>query len=121
MPDGKCAIARPDTDSGTESGNLEGTAKFGSQKSKTNVPVSPQEQEKAQKEMKLYLEQEKPVFTISSIVIKGTRAIVKMEVSIQLPNGSREKGEVYDLWVFEIGDWYIRDGGKTRPETLLKD
>ena len=104
-----------------ERGDLESTAMFGSQKSKATRPLSPKERERAEKEMKLFLQQEKLVYKISRIGIEGVRAVVKMEVSMQLPDGSIERGEVYDLWVLENGDWYMRDGGRTRPESLPKD
>lgn len=44
-----------------------------------------------------------------------------MDMSIQLSGGSRKYGGEYALWVFENGDWYLREGGKTGPEYIPKD
>jgi hypothetical protein len=83
--------------------------------------ASPQEREKLKNEWQIFIKQEKPIFTIKSVDIRGARAIVKVNASIRLPDGSRENGDTYDLWIFENGDWYFRDGERTSPEYFPKD
>ena len=83
--------------------------------------ASPQEREKFKTELQLFIKQEKPILTIKSVDIRGARAIVKVNASIRLPDGSRENGDIYDLWIFENGDWYFRDGHRTSPEFFPKD
>jgi hypothetical protein len=89
-------------------------------KKSTMIP-SHSEREKLKAEWGLFVERNHPIFTIKSITIEGVRAIVKTGGSIQLPNGNREQAELYDLWVFENGDWYFRTGDRTSPEYLPKD
>ena len=83
--------------------------------------ASPQEREKLKNEWQIFIKQEKPIFTIKSLDIRGPRAIVKVNASIQLPDGSRESGDTYDLWIFENGNWYFSDGSRTSPEYFPKD
>jgi hypothetical protein len=83
--------------------------------------ASPQEREKLKTEWQIFIKQEKPIFTIKSVDIRGPRAIVKVNTSIRLPDASRENGDAYDLWVFEEGDWYFREGSIMSSEHLPKD
>ena len=92
-----------------------------SEKSRSTMITSHSERERLKVEWGLFVERNHPISTIKSITIKDTRAIIKMDASIQLPNGGREHEELYDLWIFENGDWYFHTGNRTRPEFLHKD
>ena len=92
-----------------------------SEKSRSTMIPSHSERERLKVEWGLFVERNHPISTIKSITIKGTRAIIKMDASIQLPNGGREHEELYDLWIFENGDWYFHTGNRTRPEFLHQD
>jgi hypothetical protein len=92
-----------------------------SEKAKSTVTPSHSERERLKAEWGLFVEQNHPISTIKSITIEGARAIIKMDASIQLPNGNREYTELFDLWIFENGDWYFRTGDRTNPRFLPKD
>jgi hypothetical protein len=92
-----------------------------SEKARSTVIPSQSERERLKVEWGLFVEQNHPIFTIKSITIEGARAIIKMDASIQLPNGNREFTELFDLWIFENGDWYFRTGDRTNPRFLPKD
>ena len=104
-----------------EKGDLDTMTGMVSQKGRDNSPVSPEEQSKMKRELEYFATHEKPRGRVKSLTIEGNRAMVKMDVSIQLPEGGRKHDEVYDLWVFENGDWYLRDGNRISPEFLPKD
>lgn len=55
---------------------------------------------------------EKPTFELLELYMTGLRARVKMGESV-LEKGSRVGGAVYDYWVFENGDWFLDDAGRT--------
>ena len=92
-----------------------------SEKSKSTMIPSHSERERLKVEWGLFVERSHPIFTIKSITIEGARAIVKNDASVQLSNGNRHHDTLFDLWIFENGDWYFRDGNLTSPELLPKD
>ena len=104
-----------------EKGDLDAMIALDSQKTKTNPHISSEEQEKVKLEFHYFVTHENPRGRVKSISIEGKRAIVKMDVSVQLPDGSREHGEVFDLWVHENGKWYLRDASRTSPEYFPRD
>ncbi len=91
------------------------------EKARRRVIPSLSEEKRLKEEWRLFVEHNKPISTIKSITLEGARAIIKMDASIELPNGNREYTELFDLWIFENGDWYFRAGDRTSPIFLPKD
>lgn len=56
---------------------------------------------------------EKPSFEILHLDVTGQRARAKMRVSSLEKDGSRSSDILYDSWVFENGDWFLDDAGRT--------
>jgi hypothetical protein len=48
------------------------------------------------------------------VTITGSTARAKMRVSMQGPLKFRIADILYDYWVFENGDWYLNDAGRTK-------
>lgn len=82
---------------------------------------SEEEKRKWLKGWKMFLDREKPTFELIRVEIQGKRATAKMRGSILGEDGSRSTSTVYDLWVFENGDWFLDDALKTSPEYLSRD
>jgi hypothetical protein len=91
------------------------------EKARQRVTPSLPEEKTLKEEWRVFVERSHPISTIKSITLEGARAIIKMDASIQLPNGTREHTELYDLWIVENGDWYFRTGNRTSPIFLRKD
>jgi hypothetical protein len=62
---------------------------------------------------RLFLEREKPTSELLDVQITGLQARAKMRVSVLDRDGSRVYGVTYDYWVFENGDWFLDDAGRT--------
>jgi hypothetical protein len=62
---------------------------------------------------RLFLEREKPTSELLDVQITGLQARAKMRVSVLDKDGSRVYGVTYDYWVFENGDWFLDDAGRT--------
>ena len=56
---------------------------------------------------------EKPTFELHDLKITGQRARAKMRVSALEKDGSRSSNIQYDHWIFENGDWFLDDAGRT--------
>ena len=82
---------------------------------------SEDEKQKGLKEWKMFLDREKPTFELLGVEIKGNKATAKMRGSILREDGSRRTTILYDLWVFEKGDWFLDDAQRTGPEYFSKD
>ncbi|MFQ5991853.1 MAG: hypothetical protein ACE5NA_05390 [Nitrospiraceae bacterium] len=63
-----------------------------------------------------FLEQQKPTAELISLEVSALRATAKMSMSILSKSGSRSVSTLYDLWVFENGDWFLDDANRTSPE-----
>ena len=55
----------------------------------------------------------KPTFELAELQITGRRAKVKVRYSTLEDGGSRFTQIQYDYWVFENGDWFVDDSGRT--------
>lgn len=82
---------------------------------------SEDEKQKGLKEWKMFLDREKPTIELLGVEIKGNKAIAKMRGSILREDGSRRTTILYDLWVFENGDWFLDTADRTSPEYFPKD
>lgn len=91
------------------------------EKARQRVIPSLSEEKRLKEEWRIFVEQNHPISTIKGITLEGVRAIIKTDASIQLPNGNREHTELFDLWIFENGNWYFRTGNRTSPRFLPKD
>ena len=55
----------------------------------------------------------KPAFELLDLKISDQRAKAKVRTFILEKDGSRSSDIEYDHWVFENGDWFLDDAGRT--------
>jgi len=55
----------------------------------------------------------KPTFELLDLKISDQRAKAKVRTFILEKDGSRSSDIEYDHWVFENGDWFLDDAGRT--------
>ena len=94
-------------------GNFEAYVAMWSARMRPSFRESEEDWQKSLKKLKLFLSREKPTFELLDVQIKELRARVKMRVSTLEEDGSRGYDIVYDYWVFENGDWFLDDAGRT--------
>jgi len=82
---------------------------------------SDEEKERGFKEWNMFLSQHKPTFELLGVEINGNKATARMRGSIVREDGSRSTSTLYDLWVFENGDWFLDTADRTSPEYFPKD
>jgi hypothetical protein len=79
---------------------------------------SAKDKERAFDEWEAFLANEKPTMDLLEIKMETLRGIAKMKAGVQRQDGSMSESIVYDLWVFEDGDWFLDTSGRTSPEFL---
>jgi hypothetical protein len=77
---------------------------------------SEEDKKKAFNEWKRFLEREKPTIEVLNVEIRGLKAIAKMKAGVQTEDRKRSHSIIYDLWIFENGDWFLDTSGRTSPE-----
>ena len=92
-----------------------------SERVRRTVFESEEEKKKGLAEWKMFLNREKPTMDLLGVEIKGNKATAKMRGSVQREDGSRSGSTLYDLWVFEKGDWFLDDANRSSPEYFPKD
>lgn len=79
------------------------------------------EKEKVFQEWKTFARQEKPTSEPTNFAIVGRKATVTMKVSVRGNDGQRKTTTLYDLWIFENGDWFLDDADRVSPEYFPKE
>ena len=89
--------------------------KFASMWSEENQRDFRRSDEDWQKTLRMWksILREKPSFELLHLEITGQRARAKVRVSSLEEDGSRSSEILYDYWVFENGDWFLDDAGRT--------
>lgn len=94
-------------------GNFDAYVAMWSPRMRQSFQESEQDWQRSLENLKLFLSREKPTFELLDVQITGLRARAKMRVSTLEEDGSRGYDIVYDYWVFENGDWFLDDAGRT--------
>ncbi len=69
--------------------------------------------EASRREFEMFVRQEQPLLEPLRFEIRNGTARVKTRVSVRRPDGSRFYATAYDHWVFENGDWFLDEMGRT--------
>jgi hypothetical protein len=79
---------------------------------------SPVDKGKAYTAWKAFLTNEKPTMELLQVKTEGLRGIATMKAGVRRKDGTGSESIVYDLWVFENGDWFLDTSGRTSPVFL---
>jgi len=101
-------------------GEFDAFIEMRSERMRSTMFETEEEKQKGLKEWKMFLSREKPTFELLGVEITGNRAIAKMRASIVKVDGPRSTSTLYDLWVFENGDWFLDTADRTSPEYFKK-
>ena len=93
-------------------GNFEAYVAMWSARTRPSFRESEEDWQKTVRTWKSFL-MEKPTFELLDLRITGQRARAKMRVSALEKDGSRSSNIQYDHWIFENGDWFLDDAGRT--------
>ena len=93
-------------------GNFEAYVAMWSARTRPSFRESEEDWQKTVRTWKSFLI-EKPTFELLDLRITGQRARAKMRVSELEKDGSRSSNIQYDHWIFENGDWFLDDAGRT--------
>ena len=92
-----------------------------SERERRELFASEAEKKKIFQEWRNFVQQEKPILEPIDFVIEGKRATVSMSASVLRHDGQRKSVTLYDLWLFENGDWFLDDADRTSPEYFPKE
>ncbi len=95
-----------------EKGDFKGYASMWSERNQRDFRASEEDRQKDLQMWKSIL-QVKPAFELLDLKITAQRARAKVRVSVLEKDGSRSSDIEYDYWVFENGDWFLDDAGRT--------
>jgi len=102
-------------------GEFDAFVEMRSERMRRTMFESDEEKERGFKEWNMFLSQHKPTFELLGVEINGNKATARMRGSIVREDGSRSTSTLYDLWVFENGDWFLDTADRTSPEYFPKD
>ena len=94
-------------------GNFEAYVAMWSARAQPTFKESEEDWQRTVRNWRLFLSRETPTSELLEVRITGIRARAKMRVSTLETDGSRGYGMLYDYWVFENGDWFLDDAGRT--------
>jgi len=97
-------------------GRFEDFVEMRSVRERKTLFESEEDKKKGFKEWKLFLDREKPTMELLGVEMGSRSGIAKMKGGVQRQDGTRSESIVYDLWVFENGDWFLDDSGRTSPD-----
>ncbi len=88
---------------------------FASMWSERNQSIFNESAEEWKKNVRIWslLHRESPRFELLDLEISSQRARARMRVSRLEKDGSWSSDILYDHWVFEGGDWFLDDAGRT--------
>lgn len=93
-------------------GNFEAYVAMWSARTRPSFRESEEDWQKTVRTWKSFL-MEKPAFELLDLRITSQRARARMRVSALEKDGSRSSNIQYDHWIFESGDWFLDDAGRT--------
>lgn len=102
-------------------GHFEDFIKMRSDRKRQTLFESDAEKREMIEKLNAFLTNEKPTAELLAVEVAGHRATAKMHVTVLREDGSRSSSTLYDLWVFENGDWYLDDANRASPEYLRED
>ena len=97
-------------------GLFEDFVKMRSKRERSTLFESEEDKKKGFKEWKLFLEREKPTMELLGIEMRDFKAVAKMRGGVQKEDGTRSESIIYDLWIFEDGDWFLDTAGRSSSE-----
>ena len=95
-----------------ETGDFEAYGSMLSEKNKRDFQALEQDRKKNLQMWQSILRM-KPVFKLLDLKISGQHAKAKVQASFLEQSGSRTSNVEYEYWVFENGDWFLDDAGRT--------
>ena len=99
-------------------GRFEDFVKMRTVRLRNSLFESSDDKRKGFNEWKLFLEREKPSMELLDTTMNGLRAVAKMKGGVERKDGTRSESVMYDLWIFENGDWFLDTAGRTSPKDL---
>jgi hypothetical protein len=95
-------------------GKFEAYIAMWSARMRPRLRESEEDWQKSVQQWRVFITNEKPAFELIDLKITRQRARVTMRVSALEKDGSRSSNAQYDYWVFENGDWFLDDAGRTK-------
>ncbi len=93
-------------------GDFEAYVSMSSQKNRRDIQALGQDPQKSLQMWQSILRM-KPIFRLLDLKISGEHAKAKVQASYLEESGSRTSNVEYEYWVFENGDWFLDDAGRT--------
>ena len=93
--------------------NFEAYVAMWSARMRPGFRESPEDWQKNLRDWKLFLSRMKPTSELLDVQITGLRARARMRMSFLEKDATRDYEIAYDYWVFENGDWFLDDAGRT--------